>query len=94
MWMPVTSPDRDRGVLNELVHRFPEESSWYGYEVTQEWVDKFTEDPNASNSACKEGRSKAFAYIIFRLPGFQLHFLDDPPDAVLVCTVIVYNRDK
>ncbi|KAF8553026.1 hypothetical protein OG21DRAFT_1510753 [Imleria badia] len=54
----------------------------YGYKVTHEWVWKFGRDHNLEKPGISEDtlESAVFQFLMFRLPGLQRHFLDDPSD--------------
>lgn len=55
----------------------------YGYKVTHEWVWKFGKDHDLDQPGISKDslESAVFEHLMFRLPGLQRHFIDDPSDS-------------
>ncbi|KAN0084535.1 hypothetical protein V8E55_008039 [Tylopilus felleus] len=72
----------------------------YGYKLTNEWFAKIAKDHNIGEPDWDEGaiESAVLGYLT-RLPGFQIHFVDDPSVPVYGYSICIslatnWNRKK
>ncbi|KAN0093262.1 hypothetical protein V8E55_004046 [Tylopilus felleus] len=73
----------------------------YGYKLNREWFAKFAKDHNIGKPHSTAGsiESSVLGYLTLRLPGFQIHFVDDPPDtnfgySICISLATNWNRKK
>ncbi|KAN0082876.1 hypothetical protein V8E55_008671 [Tylopilus felleus] len=73
----------------------------YGYKLNTELFAKIAKDHNIWKPHWDEGtiESSVLGYLTFRLPGFQIHFVDDPSDiefgySICISLATNWNRKK
>ncbi|KAN0082900.1 hypothetical protein V8E55_008695 [Tylopilus felleus] len=73
----------------------------YGYKVDREWFAKFAKDHNIGKPHWGTGaiESGVLGYLTLRLPGFQIHAVDNPLDtkygySICICLATNWNRKK
>ncbi|KAF8548019.1 hypothetical protein OG21DRAFT_1501258 [Imleria badia] len=73
----------------------------YGYKLNREWFAKFAKDHNIGKPDWGAGaiESGVLGHLTFRLPGFQIHFVDDPSDidfgySICISLATNWNRKK
>ncbi|KAN0082899.1 hypothetical protein V8E55_008694 [Tylopilus felleus] len=73
----------------------------YGYKVDREWFAKFAKDHNIGKPHWGVGaiESGVLGYLTLRLPGFQIHAVDNPLDtkygySICICLATNWNRKK
>ncbi|KAN0082849.1 hypothetical protein V8E55_008644 [Tylopilus felleus] len=73
----------------------------YGYKLNNEWFAKIAKDHNIWKPHWDEGtiESSVLGYLTLRLPGFQIHFVDDPSDiefgySICISLATNWNRKK
>ncbi|KAN0082874.1 hypothetical protein V8E55_008669 [Tylopilus felleus] len=73
----------------------------YGYKLDNEWFAKFAKDHNIGKPHWGAGgiESAVLGYLTLRLPGFQIHFVDDPSVPIYGYSICIslatnWNRKK
>ncbi|KAN0092804.1 hypothetical protein V8E55_003588 [Tylopilus felleus] len=73
----------------------------YGYKLDNEWFTKFAKDHNIGKPHWGPGgiESGVLGYLTLRLPGFQIHSVDNPLDtdfgySICICLATNWNRKK
>ncbi|KAG6375375.1 hypothetical protein JVT61DRAFT_2930 [Boletus reticuloceps] len=74
----------------------------YGYKLNNEWFAKFAKDHNIGKPHWGAGgiESGVLGYLTLRLPGFQIHFVDDHASdadfgySICICLATNWNRKK